>query len=413
MFRAFRHLNYRLFFAGQGISVLGTWMQSIAQSWLVYELTRSSWWLGLIGFLGAFPITLFSVIGGAVADRLPKRSLIIAADAVLMGQALLFGVLAGSGHAKIWHVALLVIVAGVANAFEKPARLSFVVDMVGKDDLGSAIGLNSALFNSARLIGPAIAGILIARIGTAACFVANSVSFLAAILALLLIRVPPQMAPASDHSMLRSTVEGFRFLRHAPPVAALLVLVATLATFGWSYTVLMPIFADHILGRGPGGMGLLVSCNGIGALLGGLAVAKFGDTVRPRRLVFAGIGIFAVATTVFAVSRLFWLSATALAFVGFGLIMFSATSNTAVQRRVPDELRGRVMGIYMMCFGGLHPVGALIAGALAHHFGAPSAVLTGIAICVAAAVIVARLVPPVSSAVHARDATLAPPPPMW
>ncbi|MSR64465.1 MAG: MFS transporter [Verrucomicrobiae bacterium] len=411
IFRALRHSNFRLFYAGQGVSLIGTWMQQIAQSWLVYDLTHSPFWLGMIGFIGALPILMFSLFGGVVADRFPKRRLVLGFQSVLMVLALILGLLTGYHVVQVWHVAVIAFLSGLVNAFEMPARQSFIVDMVGKEDLGNAIALNSALFNSARLIGPAIAGILIATVGTSTCFFVNSASFLAVIISLLVMKVPHAASPRKHASVLQSTIEGLRYARHTPAVFALLILVSIITIFGWSYSVLMPIFADQILHGGPRGLGILVSFNGVGALTAALTLAAVTDKVRPRRMAFTGIGVFCIGVTALALSEIFWLSAAMMVLVGFGLVTFFATSNTSLQRRVSDHMRGRIMGIYSFSFAGLFPIGSLMSGFLAHKVSAPFAVIFGACMCGATAIVVAQLVPPVDEpAGHASPSADSPPP---
>jgi len=398
IFRSLRHPNFRLFFAGQGVSLLGTWMQNIAQSWLVYDITKTSGnaslWLGLIGFIGSVPVLLFSLLGGAIADRVNKRPLILGTQTIAMLLALILGLLTAFGMVHLWHVATLAFLLGLTAAFDMPARQSFIIEMVGKEDIGNAIALNAALFNSARLIGPAVAGALIVSVGTATCFFVNSASFLAVIVGLLLMKFPPFTPQSTKSSVLQSTLEGLRYVRRTPHVLALIALVAIVTIFGWSYSVLMPIFADKILGRGAKGLGMLMSCNGIGALAAALTLAAVTDKVRPRRMAFTGIGVFSVAVTVLGLSKTFWLSGVAMMFVGFGLVTFFATSNGALQRRVPDEIRGRVMGIYSFSFMGLFPIGSLLTGLLAHRITAPYTVIFGACVCALAAIVVAKLVPP-------------------
>jgi len=396
MFRALRHPNFRLFFAGQAVSLIGTWMQMVGQNWLVYDLTKSSFWLGVIGFLGSLPILLFSLFGGAVADRVPKRPLIIGFQSVLLTLAFVLGLLTAMGWIALWHVAVLAFLIGLVGAFEIPARQSFLIEMVGKEDLGNAIALNAAMFNSARLIGPALAGPLIDWAGTASCFFFNSASFLAVLLGLLLMKVPPSQRPARTGSVFESTLDGLRYMRQNPPVLALVAMVGMVTIFGWSYTVLMPIFADQILHRGARGYATLMSMSGVGAVTAALTLAAITDRVRPRRLAFTGLGIFCVAVTAMALSKWYWLSAACMVFVGFGHVMFFATSNTTLQRRVPDEMRGRVMGIYAFVFMGFFPLGSLQAGLVAHWVDARFAVIFGAAVCAVAAVVVSRLVPPVA-----------------
>jgi len=395
IFRALRHRNYRLFFAGQAVSLVGTWMQMIGQSWLVYELTHSSFWLGVIGFVGSLPILLFSLFGGALADRLPKRRLILGFQTTLMVLALVLGVLTALRWVTVGQVAVLAFFIGLVGAFEIPARQSFLIEMVGKEDIGNAVALNSTLFNAARLIGPALAGALIGSAGTAVCFFVNGASFLAVIAGLLMMKLPARASASRSTSVFQSTLDGLRYIRQTPAVLALVIMVGTVTIFGWSYTVVMPVFADEILHVGGRGLGWLVSGSGLGAVIAGLTLAAIGDKLRPRRLAFTGLGIFCVAVTAMALSKTFWLSVALMVLVGFGQVTFFATCNTTLQRRVPDEMRGRVMGIYAFVFMGFFPLGSLQAGLLAHWRGAPFAVICGAVVCALAAIIVARRVPPV------------------
>ena len=392
MFLALRHRNFRLFFIGQAVSLIGFWMQNTAQSWLVYDLTKpdSSFWLGLIGFMGSLPVLLFSLFGGAVADRIPKRPLILGLQSILMLLALALGLLTFFVLIKLWHVAFLALLLGLVNAFEMPARQSFIVEMVGKKNLGNAIALNATMFNSARLIGGGLTGILMVSMGAGICFLVNSASYLAVITSLLFMKLLPLQKVEKPSSIFQSTLDGLRYIRHTPPVLALVVLVGIMTIFGWSYSVLMPIFADQILGAGPGGLGWLVSCNGMGALTAGLTLAAIHNGVRPRVLSFTGIGIFCVSVTALALSRVFWLSALCMVFVGFGLVTFFATSNITLQRWVPDNMRGRVMGIYSFVFIGFFPLGSLQAGMLAHLTSAPIAVFCGAVVCAVATLTLGR-----------------------
>ena len=370
-------------------------MQSVAQSWLVYELTRSSFWLGMIGFLGSAPMLVLSLFGGAVADRWPKRQLLIITQIVAMLLAFIFAVLIWQKWISLAWIGGLALALGIVTAFEWPARQSFVIDLVGKDDLANGIALHSAVFNSARLLGPAIGGVLIALLGIAWCFFLNGLSFLAVIAGLWAMRLPRRSSSSGAPASLRkSLLESFSYVRHTPPVLGLLALVSTVTIFGWSFSVLMPVFAGEVLKGGAVTLGNLMSAVGSGALLSALSVAAIGYRVVPRRLLFSGLTIFVVAVSLFALSRNLSLSMGLSVMVGFGLITFYVTANTALQRRVPDHLRGRVMGIYAVAFGGLMPIGSLQVGAMAQAIGVTWTVLIGAAVCALAAYVVSRMVPP-------------------
>ena len=394
MFRAMRHRNFRLFIFGQSISLIGSWMQSVAQGWLVYEITRSSFWLGMIGFLGTAPLLVLSIFGGAVADRLPKRELLLATQVIAMILALLFAALMWSGGMDLAWIAVLALGLGIVTAFEWPARQSFVIELVGPDDLANGIALHSAVFNSARLLGPAIGGVLIAWVGVAWCFFLNGLSYLAVIAGLWAMRLPRRPSSTSAVSFKKSLLESFSYVRQTRPVLGLLALVAMVTIFGWSFSVLMPVYASKILHGDAVTLGKLVSAMGSGALISALAVAAIGNRVLPRRLLFSGLNIFVLAVSFFAFSKSPFWSIMLSALVGFGLITFYITANTALQRRVPDHLRGRVMGIYFVAFGGLMPIGSLQVGVVAERVGPPWAVFLGAIICAIAGYVVSRFVPP-------------------
>ncbi|KAA0230124.1 MFS transporter [candidate division KSB1 bacterium] len=390
---ALRHRNYRIFFTGQFISFVGTWMQGTAQSWLVYELTRSAVWLGLVSFLGTLPLSLFALVGGSVADRVNRRRLILATYTATMLIAALFAALIWLHAIEIHLVALLVFLSGLVNAFDIPARQALLVDLVGKEDLASGIALNSAMFNAARLLGPALGGLVVAGFGTAWCMMANALSFLAGIFALLIIRMHTRGDNDEAHLPLwRSLQEGATYVRSSPLVWGLLALVAVATIFGWSFTVLLPVFADEVLGGGAIQLGRLLSASGLGALAGAVFTATIGRRFWPRKILLTGLGIFALAAIGFALSRNALLSLATLAFMGFGLILFNVNSNSALQRRVPDHLRGRVMGFYVLCFGGLMPVGSLQIGFIAEKLGVTTALLINAAICGLATFAAARFI---------------------
>ena len=383
-FAAFRHHNYRLFFLGQLVSVIGTWMQTVAIGWLVYDLSNSALVLGLILFLGGVPVTLFTLWGGALADRIDKRRVVITTELAAMFLALVLAALVYFDLIQIWHVALIVFLDGITNAFDIPTRQSFVVEMVGKEDLTNAIALNSSLFNGARVFGPALAGMLIGVIGIAGCFFLNSLSYLAVVSAYLAMRMPRAPEPRPLKPMWHETVEALQYVWSHRILRAVMILVAIVSLFGWPYSVLLPVFARDILHANVGQYGFLVAANGVGALLGALALASLGDSPHKRRLVYWSLVGFCVMLGLFALSKVYWISAAVLGGAGFFMILFFATANSVVQMRVPDELRGRVMGIYSLAFLGLTPFGSLLAGALARSTSAAFTVLLGSGICVAA-----------------------------
>src|SRR5580700_1861326 len=374
--RALRHRNFQLFFSGQLISLIGTWMQSVAQSWLVYRLTGSAWLLGSVGFASQIPVFLFSPLGGIAADRFDRRRIVIATQVASMLLAFILAGLTLWGKIQVWHVFVLAALLGVVNAFDIPGRQSFLVDMVGREDLMNAIALNSSMFNGARVIGPAIAGILVARIGEGWCFFGNAVSYIAVIIGLLLMKVhsPVRAAMASP---LEHMMEGFRFVERTAPIKALLLLLGMVSLVGMPYVVLMPIFADQILHGGARGLGILMGATGVGALLGALTLAFREGVKGLGRMVAWCCAGFGASLGIFSLSRNFWLSVILLLPVGYSIMLQMACSNTLIQTMVPDDLRGRVMSLYSMMFMGMAPVGAFFGGALAHRAGAPITVAAG------------------------------------
>ncbi len=389
--RALRHRNFQLFFGGQMISLTGTWMQSVAQAWLVYRLTKSPLLLGSVGFASQIPVFLFAPVGGITADRTNRQRLVIATQTASM---ILAGILAflTLTHIEVWEIFVLAGLLGVVNAFDIPGRQSFLIDMVGKEDLMNAIALNSSMFNGARVIGPAVAGILVAKIGEGWCFAANAISYVAVIIGLFMMRVdsPPR---STDHSPLEDIVEGFRWVSQTRIIRALLLLIGLVSLVGMPYTVLMPVFADKILHGGARGLGILMGATGVGALFGALTLAaKTGVKGLGRwvAITCAGLGISLVC---FSYSTSFWLSAALLLPAGYSMMLQMACSNTLIQTMVPDQLRGRVMSLYSMMFMGMAPFGAFFGGALAHRFGAPITVASGGVACVLGAIWFGRALP--------------------
>jgi MFS family permease len=403
--RALRHRNFQLFFSGQLISLIGTWMQSMAQAWLVYRLTGSSLLLGSVGFASQFPVFLVAPLGGIVADRHNRQRVVIGTQIASMILALILALLTLTGRVQVWHIFVLAALLGVVNAFDIPGRQAFLVDMVGKEDLMNAIALNSSMFNGARIIGPAIAGILVAKIGEGWCFFANGISYIAVIVGLMLMRVqrPARRAPAA--SPWAHIIEGFRFVQGTAPIRAILLLLGLVSLVAMPYTILMPIFADKILHGGVRGLGILMGATGVGALLGALTLASRSGVQGLGKWVAYSCGGFGVSLILFSLSRNFWLSAALLLPVGFGMMLQMSSSNTLIQAMVPDHLRGRVMAVYSMMFMGMAPFGALLGGALADRLGAPLTVSMGAVACVGGAALFGLQLPKIR--VEARQLIIA------
>jgi len=400
-FRALGHRNYRLYFAGQLVSLIGTWMQSVAQSWLVYRLTGSATLLGVVGFASQVPTFLLAPAGGVLADRWPRRRILVATQAVSALLALGLAVLTLSGRITVPALLVIAGLLGVVNAMDIPARQAFVVEMVGREDLINAIALNSTAFNGARVVGPAVAGLLVAAIGEGWCFLVNSVSFLAVIGSLLRMRLAAAPPRPAHSPLFESAIAGFRYVAATRPVRALLLLLGLVSFTGMPYVVLMPIFADRILGGGPSGLGILMGATGVGALGGALALAARERVSGLGKWVAVSAGGFGLALIGFSASRTFWLSAALLVPVGFFLMSQMAASNTLIQSMVPDAFRGRVMALYAMMFMGMAPFGALVSGAAADRFGAPLVVAAGGALCGLGAIGFARRLPHLRAAARA------------
>ncbi|MFA7096102.1 MAG: MFS transporter [Gammaproteobacteria bacterium] len=385
MLRSLRHRNYRLYYFGQLVSLHGRWMQTIAQSWLVYRMTQSSLMLGFVSFVTLLPMLLFGLIGGVVADRLPRRKLLIAAHALAMLQAMVLGVLTLGGWIQVWQILVLAFCLGLVQAFEMPARHSFVPEMVPREDLANAIALNSSVFNIARFLGPALAGWLVALVGEGLVFLLNGVSILAVIGGLSLMRLPAVARPPIRGSTASHLWEGLRYAWQHKVIRATMMMVGLFSLAGGSYVVLLPVFAKEVYGGGPETLGMLYGAVGAGALLGALRLAhRAGSTNTLRGVGPAGLGV-GMALVVLAAAAWFWLALSVLAVTGFALTTLVASSNTSIQMRVPDALRGRVMALFSVVFLGLAPIGSLAAGGMAHVLGAPAAVgLLGV-VCLAGA----------------------------
>src|SRR5213079_525334 len=386
-FRALRHRNYRLFFWGQLVSLIGTWMQQTAMSWFVYEITNSKFLLGAVAAIGSAPMMLFSVWGGSLADLYPKRSILIATQTAQMSCAFLLAIGVWAGFANATFIVVVAALNGIAMGFDMPARQAFTVEMTSREDLLNAISLNSSIVNGARVIGPSAAGLMIGAVGVAMCFFLNGLSFIAVIAGLLMMRLPLferkiEIASAGEHAW-----EGILYSVKHPRVRTILLLFLAVGVFGWSYAVLMPAFARDVLGRGANGYGILMSASGTGALIGALVVATYGHLFAPRKLALVGVWLFSIALLAFALTRNFYLALVFLTFAGFGMLLFFSTSNTVLQTIVPDEMRGRVMGVWSLVFGAMIPLGSLEAGATAHWLGTPFALAFGAIVCAVSALV--------------------------
>ena len=384
--RALRHRNFQLFFSGQLISLIGTWMQTVAQSWLVYRLTGSALLLGEVGFASQIPVFLIAPFGGIVADRYPRHRVVIATQSTAMVLAFILAALTLTHTVRVYHIFILASLLGVVNAFDIPARQAFIVEMVGKQDLMNAIALNSSMFNGARVVGPAVAGLLVASIGEGWCFFANAVSYIAVIIGLLMMKVAPRdEAPRQSGSALADIYEGFSYVSHTGPVRSILLLLGLISIMGMPYSVLMPIFADRILHGGARALGILMGAAGIGALAGALTLSMKSTVRGLGKWVAVCAAMFGVSLILFAWSTRLWLSVVLLVPVGFFVMLEMGSSNTLIQSMVPDRLRGRVMSLYSMMFMGMAPIGALMAGALAHSVSAPVTVALGGVFCMVGA----------------------------
>jgi MFS family permease len=399
-FRALRHRNYRLFFWGQLVSLIGTWMQQTAMSWFVYEITNSKFLLGAVAAIGSAPMMLFSIWGGSLADLYPKRSILVATQTAQMICAFVLAIGLWAGFANATFIVIIAALNGIAMGFDMPARQAFTVEMTSREDLLNAISLNSSIVNGARVVGPSLAGLMIGAVGVATCFFLNGLSFVAVIGGLLMMRLPAFERKIDILSPAEHAWNGIVYSFQHPRVRTILLLFLAVGNFGWSYMVVMPAFARDVLGRGADGYGVLMSASGIGALVGALIVATFGHRFTPRKLALGGVWLFAAALLAFSLTRNFFAALAFLFVAGFGMLLFFSTTNTALQTIVPDDMRGRVMGLWSLIFGAMIPLGSLEAGAVAHWLGTPFALALGAIICAISA-LVALLV------IRRREAQLA------
>ena len=394
MLGALRHRNYRLFLTGQIISTVGTWMQSVAMPWLALELTGSALLVGLVLAAQFLPVLVGGPLGGVIADRYSKRNVLLATQSLFMAPSFFLFVVSATGHAQYWMVVVAAVATGTINLFDVPARQSFVIEMVGRQDLMNAIALNSSVFNASAVIGPAVAGLVIAAVGVPICFLVNSVSYLAAIASLAMMRDLPGAAPRRhDLPFMTRIAEGLSYARRDPVVGMLLVAVGVFSLFAMNRLTLMPLFADRVLNVGAHGYGFLLSSMGLGALAGALSLAFFPNLgADPRRQLWMAL-IWVVALLEFSISRNFALSLVTLFVAGYCQISFVATANNRIQVRTPDHLRGRVMSLYAQALIGVGPIGSTQAGALAQWLGAPWAMAIG-AVAAGAVVVAIRILRP-------------------
>jgi MFS family permease len=391
-FRALKHRNFQLFIAGQLVSLIGTWMQTTAQLWLVYRLTGSAALLGVFGFANQIPMLVLASVGGYVGDRYSRHRGVIATQTISMLLAFLLAGLTLAHVVKVWHLIAVTLLVGIVNAFDVPIRQAFFVQMVGKADLPNAIALNSSIFNGARVVGPAIAGFAIAWVGEGWCFFLNGLSFLAVIFALTAMKIEPQERKNSGESPLQNLLQGFRFAMYDRPIRSTLLLMSMLSIFGLQYSVFMPIFAEDVLHSGARGLGFLMSAAGVGAVLGALQFAARTAYKGLAKWIAAMSVICSVCLLIFSQSKIFWLSNLVLFIVGFAATSQMAATNTTVQNRSPDALRGRLMAVYATMFMGVQPLGALLAGGIAKRMGAPATLAIFGAICLLGSLIFAAWV---------------------
>lgn len=384
-FSSFKYRNYRLWFIGQLASLVGTWMQATAQAFLIFQLTNSPAYLGYVGFASGAPTWLFTLYGGVISDRMSRRALMVITQTAMMILAFILAAMTFAHVIQPWHILLLAFLLGIANAFDAPARQAFILELVDRPDMTNAIALNSTMFNAATAIGPAIAGLTYAFLGPAWCFTINGISFIAVILALLMMHIKPQAVRARAASALSELKEGMSYVARDPTIRVLILTVAVASTFGIGYATLLPAWAVNILGGDSATNGFLQSARGVGSLIGGLMLAWLGHFRYKGRLLTLGSFVFPVLLLFFAVVRWLPLSLLALVGMGWGFMILLNLANVMVQSYVKDELRGRVMGIYSLAFFGMMPVGALFAGALADLTSEP----VSVAVCAAATFLLA------------------------
>lgn len=390
---ALQYRNYRLFFGGQGISLIGTWMQRIAMSWLVYRLTNSAFLLGVVGFTGQIPIFLLTPFAGVLADKMNRHRVLIVTQTLAMIQALILAFLVFTGTVAVWHILSLSIFLGLIDAFDMPVRQSFMVEIVQTKDLGNAIALNSSIVNSAQLLGPSIAGILIASTGEGMCFLLNGISYLFVIVSLLAMKITSRKMETQTTRVLKGVREGFSYVFGFTPIRSVLLLLALISLVGMPYRVLMPVFARDILHGGPDTLGFLMASSGVGALVGSIYLASRKSVLGLGKWIALASSIFGIGLIAFSLSRVFWLSLFLILLSSFGMMVQMASSNTVLQTVVDEDKRGRVMSFYAMAIRGMAPFGSLLAGGLASKIGAPHTLMIGGVSCVLGSLMFAAKLP--------------------
>lgn len=394
IFRSFQYRNYRLFFGGQSISLIGTWMQRIAMPWLVYHITGSAFLLGVVSFAGQIPTFLLAPVAGVLTDRWNRYYVLIVSQIVAMLQALVLTLLFYSGTIQIWHIVVLSAVLGCFNAFDVPSRQSFVVDMVEKkEDMGNAIALNSLMFNGARIIGPSVAGVLLASAGEGICFLINAISYIFVIASLLMMKVAPRGTSRKDSHISKDLREGLNYAFGFAPIKHLIFLLALVSLMSMPYAVLMPVFAKEVLHGGSHTFGFLMGAAGFGALLGGIYLASKKTILRLGRIIPIAATVFGTGLIAFSLSRYYPLSLLLMLIAGLGMMLHTASSNTILQTITDDDKRGRVMSFYTMAIMGTAPFGSLMAGGLAKVIGAPNTIMIGGVACIIGALLFFRKLP--------------------
>lgn len=401
IFRALRYRNYRLFFIGQGISLIGTWMQQVAMSWLVYSLTNSAFLLGVVAFSGLICTFLLTPFAGVLVDRMDRHRILVITQTLAMLQALALAAVVLTGSAAVWNLVVLSMALGFINAFDMPTRQSFVLDMVtNREDLGNAIALNSSLFNSARLIGPSVAGVLVATVGEGLCFLINGISFIAVIACLLAMKLTPTPPRGKQEDFFRGMKDGASYAFGFPPIKYIITLLAFAALVAMPYPVLMPVFAKEVLQGGANTLGFLMAGAGVGALAGAIYLAARQNVFGLDKIIIISALSFGIGLVCFSLSRVMALSMLFMAITGFGMVVQLAASNTILQTIADDDKRGRVMSFFVMSFMGLAPFGSLLFGGLATVIGAPNTLLIGGCCIIAGALVFARKFSTVKGMVH-------------
>ncbi len=397
-FRSLKYRNFRLYFSGQTISLIGTWIQRIATPWLVYDMTHSVFLLGLVGFLGQFPTFVIAPFSGVFVDRWNKYTLLIGTQIAAMLQALVLSIFFLIGILQIWHIIVLNIILGIINAFDTPARQSFIIQMVDKkEDLGNAIALNSSMVNLARIIGPSIAGVLIATTGEGMCFLLNAISYIFVLVSLFLMKFDKKEKINKQKDMFQELKAGWKYAFNFLPIKSILLLLTTISLMGMPYSVLMPAYAQVFLKGGANTFGFLMGASGIGAISGALFLASKKNIQGLEKIMTMAAFVFGIGIVLLSLVPNFYVALTFMVITGLGMMLQIATSNTILQTIVEDEKRGRVMSLYTMAFMGTAPFGSLLAGSLAHKIGTPNTLLISGLTCIVAGALFARKLPKIKT----------------